>query len=205
MPSSKKSKTMIVQLMNSCHSLMEKLEASLEVRKLCVTDSKGIKTSKNKKKNRRRKDQQKSTCLYEANELHEVSSNLNFACPSDQLNKFTPSSSLTLKLQDLKDDRVDDMIGFDDGDIDDEIDPALKEKIDREVEDFARRLNSDWPERMQEILSLGQERRPVPFSINGNSSFRRYACMISFFLLFCFLPKASTIVFFLIHNLLSHK
>ncbi|KAM1182214.1 hypothetical protein EV1_000663 [Malus domestica] len=68
------------------------------------------------------------------------------------------------------------MIGFDDGDIDDEIDPALKEKIDREVEDFARRLNSDWPERMQEILSLGQERRPVPFSINGNSSFRRYAC-----------------------------
>ncbi|KAM2647465.1 hypothetical protein TB1_000714 [Malus domestica] len=151
--------------------------ASLEVRKLCFTDSKGIKTSKNKKKNRRRKDQQKSTCLYEANEFHEVSSNLNFACPSDELNKFTPSSSLTLKLQDLKDDRVEDMIGFDEGDIDDEIDPALKEKIDREVEDFARRLNSDWPERMQEILSLGQERRPVPFSINGNSSFRRYACM----------------------------
>ncbi|KAG4926458.1 hypothetical protein JHK85_052944 [Glycine max] len=28
----------------------------------------------------------------------------------------------------------------------------------REVEDFARRLNSDWPERMQ-ILSLGQDRR----------------------------------------------
>ncbi|KAL6963422.1 hypothetical protein U1Q18_043738, partial [Sarracenia purpurea var. burkii] len=43
---------------------------------------------------------------------------------------------------------------------DDEIDPAMKEKIDREVEDFARRLNSDWPERMQEILSLGQERPP---------------------------------------------
>ncbi|KAM1486450.1 hypothetical protein ACFX2I_000647 [Malus domestica] len=141
-----------------------------------IGDSKGIKTSKNKKKNRRRKDQQKSTCLYEANEIHEVSSNLNFACPSDELNKFTPSSSLTLKLQDLKDDRVEDMIGFDEGDIDDEIDPALKEKIDREVEDFARRLNSDWPERMQEILSLGQERRPVTFSINGNSSFRRYAC-----------------------------
>ncbi|CAN6710989.1 unnamed protein product [Malus baccata var. baccata] len=223
---------MNVQLMISCHSLMEKLEvvvpmsklhnahliliffqdcisshytASLEVRKLCFTDSKGIKTSKNKKKNRRRKDQQKSTCLYEANEIHEVSSNLNFACPSDQLNKFMPSSSLTLKLQDLKDDRVDDMIGFDDGDIDDEIDPALKEKIDREVEDFARRLNSDRPERMQEILSLGQERRPLPFSINGNSSFRRYACMFSFFLLFCSLPTASTIVFFLIHNLLSHK
>ncbi|KAM2647466.1 hypothetical protein TB1_000714 [Malus domestica] len=220
MTSSKKSKTMNVQLMISCHLEEEQNDersiddllsfingeigvcssneqiaqctldtnlfqdcisphytASLEVRKLCFTDSKGIKTSKNKKKNRRRKDQQKSTCLYEANEFHEVSSNLNFACPSDELNKFTPSSSLTLKLQDLKDDRVEDMIGFDEGDIDDEIDPALKEKIDREVEDFARRLNSDWPERMQEILSLGQERRPVPFSINGNSSFRRYACM----------------------------
>ncbi|KAB2597706.1 SKP1-like protein 21 [Pyrus ussuriensis x Pyrus communis] len=124
-----------------------------------IGDSKGIKTSKNKKKNRRRKDQQKSTCLYEANEIHEVSSNLNFACPSDETQQIY------------------DMIGFDDGDIDDEIDPALKEKTDREVEDFARRLNSDWPERMQEILSLGQERRPVPFSINGNGSFRRYAYM----------------------------
>ncbi|KAM2647467.1 hypothetical protein TB1_000714 [Malus domestica] len=182
MTSSKKSKTMNVQLMISCH-LEEEQNDERSIDDLLsfingeIGDSKGIKTSKNKKKNRRRKDQQKSTCLYEANEFHEVSSNLNFACPSDELNKFTPSSSLTLKLQDLKDDRVEDMIGFDEGDIDDEIDPALKEKIDREVEDFARRLNSDWPERMQEILSLGQERRPVPFSINGNSSFRRYACM----------------------------
>jgi hypothetical protein len=39
----------------------------------------------------------------------------------------------------------------------------------REVEDFARRLNSDWPERMQEILSLGQERKFMPISINGNA------------------------------------
>ncbi|KAB2597714.1 SKP1-like protein 21 [Pyrus ussuriensis x Pyrus communis] len=186
----------------------EKLKASLEVRKLCFTDSKGIKTSKNKKKNRRGKDQQKSTCLYEANEIHEVSSNLNFACPSDELNKFMPSSSLTLKLQDLKDDRVEDMIGFDDGNIDDEIDPALKEKTDR----FCSEVEFRLAERMQEILSLGQERRPVPFSINGNGSFRRYACMFSFFLLFCSLSKASTVVvffFFFFFSgyiiLLSHK
>ncbi|KAL9240468.1 hypothetical protein vseg_014683 [Gypsophila vaccaria] len=45
---------------------------------------------------------------------------------------------------------------FDDGDIDDELDPAMKEELDREVEDFARRLNSVWPERKQEILSLSQ-------------------------------------------------
>lgn len=48
----------------------------------------------------------------------------------------------------------------------------------REVEDFARRLNSDWPERMQEILSLGQERRAVPKSMNGNGSTQRYTSML---------------------------
>ncbi|KAK6162318.1 hypothetical protein DH2020_002159 [Rehmannia glutinosa] len=46
--------------------------------------------------------------------------------------------------------------------------------VHREVEDFARRLNSDWPERMQEILSLGQERRPLQLTINGNGSLRRF-------------------------------
>ncbi|CAB4300388.1 unnamed protein product [Prunus armeniaca] len=137
-----------------------------------IGDSKGIKTSKNKKKNRRRKDQQKNTCLYEANEIHEESSNLKFACPSDEVNKFRASPSLTLKLQDLNDDSPEDMVEFDDGDIDDEIDPALKEKIDREVEDFARRLNSDWPQRIQEILALGQERRREDIQ-SGNGSYKQ--------------------------------
>ncbi|KAH1265123.1 SKP1-like protein 21 [Glycine max] len=43
----------------------------------------------------------------------------------------------------------------------------------REVEDFARRLNSDWPERMQ-ILSLGQDRRLVTISMNSNGSTQLY-------------------------------
>ena len=47
----------------------------------------------------------------------------------------------------------------------------------REVEDFARRLNSDWPERMQELLSSGQERKMMLFTPNGNSFLRRNACM----------------------------
>ena len=47
----------------------------------------------------------------------------------------------------------------------------------REVEDFARRLNSDWPERMQELLSSGQERKTILFTPNGNSFLRRNACM----------------------------
>ncbi|XP_038683863.1 uncharacterized protein LOC119984125 isoform X2 [Tripterygium wilfordii] len=50
---------------------------------------------------------------------------------------------------------------LDNGD-DDDLDPAMKEELDREVEDFAQRLNSHWPERMQELL-LGQERRLGPY------------------------------------------
>ncbi|GMH29575.1 hypothetical protein Nepgr_031418 [Nepenthes gracilis] len=57
-----------------------------------------------------------------------------------------------------------------DGTDDDELDPAMKEQLDREVEDFARRLNSDWPKRMQEILSLGPGRSPPAISIGGNGS-----------------------------------
>ncbi|KAH0970635.1 hypothetical protein GBA52_022791 [Prunus armeniaca] len=38
-----------------------------------------------------------------------------------------------------------------------------------EVEDFARRLNSDWPQRIQEILALGQERRRIDVSADYKS------------------------------------
>lgn len=50
----------------------------------------------------------------------------------------------------------------------------------REVEDFARRLNSDWPERVQELLSIGQERRPTLYSINGNGCSTRCSSMYTF-------------------------
>ncbi|XWS46104.1 hypothetical protein CRYUN_Cryun14cG0034800 [Craigia yunnanensis] len=143
-------------------------------------DSKGIKTSKSKKKNRRRKDQQKSTSANETTKNHNKEPNgLNSVCCSAEVaQRIRPSIGATANLQDVEDDIFANKNEFDDGDIDgdidDEIDPALKEKIDREVEDFARRLNSDWPERMQEILSLGQERKPVHLSLNGNGSVRRY-------------------------------
>lgn len=65
----------------------------------------------------------------------------------------------------------------------------------REVEDFARRLNSDWPERMQELLSSGQERKTRLYSPNGNSFLRRNACMFFHYLsdytypfILCLLP-----------------
>ncbi|CAI0470341.1 unnamed protein product [Linum tenue] len=130
-------------------------------------DSKGVATSKNKKKNRRRKDPQKSTSIDHARGDNESHSTL----------------SETSKLQDVEDDIFYHKVELDDVDIDDEIDPALKEEIDREVEDFARRLNSDWPERMQELLSLGQEKSPVHFSINGNGSLRKHQSMCSVSLL----------------------
>nr|AFK36552.1 unknown [Medicago truncatula]AFK48089.1 unknown [Medicago truncatula] len=69
------------------------------------------------------------------------------------------------------------MIEFDDDDddIDDDIDdPVLKAKIDREVEDFARRLNSDWPERIKDFLSSSQERKTMLFTTNGNGFLGRH-------------------------------
>lgn len=111
-------------------------------------DSKGVKATKGKKKNRRRKDQPRGSS----------SNNENGNRTKDSaVGNFSPKLEL------------------DDGDIDDELDPAMKEELDREVEDFARRLNCVWPERMQEIRTFGQEsRRLLPVPINGAGSLKRY-------------------------------
>ncbi|XP_047962993.1 SKP1-like protein 21 isoform X1 [Salvia hispanica] len=144
-------------------------------------DFKGTKTSKNKKKSRKRKDLKNtsSNCTStsnntsslsndvdvnkkETNELHSESGN-----PSLHNKLFNDVCNVT-KLLDIEDD------GLAAEDEFDGIDPLLKEKLDREVQDFARRLNSDWPEIMQDILSRSQERRPLPLSVNKNGSLRRY-------------------------------
>lgn len=135
-------------------------------------DVKGVKTNKNKKKNRRRKDQLRdssSNQVYENHqkELEDFSSSQHDGEVNDIL-VATPSKAS--KFQDPVAAAFSPKLDFDDGFIDDDLDPAMKEELDREVEDFARRLNSDWPERVQEILSLGQERKLLP--INGNSSSR---------------------------------
>ncbi|PPS15605.1 hypothetical protein GOBAR_AA04999 [Gossypium barbadense] len=111
--------------------------------------------------------------------LFQEPNGLNQVCCSAEVGQTVRAGvGATSNLHDVEDDIFDNKNELDDGDIDDEIDPALKEKIDREVEDFARRLNSDWPERMQEILSFGHERKPVHFSLNGNGSLRRYAILL---------------------------
>ncbi|KAL0428857.1 UNVERIFIED_CONTAM: SKP1-like protein 21 [Sesamum radiatum] len=138
-------------------------------------DSKGSRTSKNKKKNRKRKDHQKTTPSNSTSSSSNAESNeLDSVCSNPSLHgKLLTDVCHETKLLDIEDAGLAAEDEFDDCDLDDDIDPALKEKIDREVEDFARRLNSDWPERMQEILSLGQEKRPLRLTINGNGSLRR--------------------------------
>ncbi|KAI3851611.1 hypothetical protein MKW92_000937, partial [Papaver armeniacum] len=131
-------------------------------------DSKSAKAPKHKKKNRKKKDQPKDPCSSNGKDKKEPD-----ALPSARLNgEISISSSQTSEFLDLADDLT--KIDFDDDIDDDELDPAMKEELDREVEDFARRLNSDWPERMQEILSLGKEGRLAPISLNGNGSLSRY-------------------------------
>ncbi|KAJ6729748.1 SKP1-LIKE PROTEIN 20 [Salix viminalis] len=118
-------------------------------------ESIGMKTSKNRKKNQKRKDQHKC-----APEMYKKESNaFSSLCHNAKFGHELQSSlSETLKLQDVADVIFAPTAGFEDVDIDDEIDLALKEEIDREVEDFARILNSDWPERMQRASILESRR-----------------------------------------------
>ncbi|WRX19168.1 SKP1 component [Theobroma cacao] len=144
-------------------------------------DSKGVRTTKNKKKNRRRKEQLKhSSDSVDVNYNKELDA-APAACNQGNIdNILVPTRSKTSKLQDSSAVIFSPKMEFDDADIDDDIDPAMKEELDREVEDFARRLNSDWPERMQEILSLGHERRLVPMSINGEGPMSRFSIGVGF-------------------------
>ncbi|XP_042390402.1 SKP1-like protein 21 isoform X1 [Zingiber officinale] len=109
-------------------------------------DSKGVKAIKSKKKNRKKRDPHKDSCRHDSTKLNNKETN------------FSPSASQCSETRDNDDDTFPSNVEFEDGDIDD-LDPAVKEELDREVEDFARRLNSDWPERMQEFLSLGQKQK----------------------------------------------
>ncbi|WVZ13536.1 hypothetical protein V8G54_011102 [Vigna mungo] len=138
-----------------------------------LADIKGTRASKNKKKNRR-KDQAKDLSSKNANENNKGLNLLPSAYHNVNFDKALEASA-------SKHSRVQTIPKFEfiDGDVDDDLDPAVKEELDREVEDFARRLNSDWPERMQ-ILSLGQDRRLVPISVNGNGSTHLYTIVLRY-------------------------
>ncbi|KAL6495499.1 SKP1-like protein 21 [Orobanche gracilis] len=140
-------------------------------------DTKGSRTSKNKKEIRKRKDHHKTANANCTSTSNSTSSSNVVDMNKKELNELecgNPSNACNkTKSLDVEDDELATEDGFEDCDLDDDIDPALKQKIDREVEDFARRLNSDWPERMQEILSLGQERTPLQLTNNENGSLTR--------------------------------
>ncbi|CAJ1950151.1 unnamed protein product [Sphenostylis stenocarpa] len=91
-------------------------------------DPKGVKTSKNKKKNRRKKEQQKNSSLKEVSELNKKEINGHDIRPRSS---EAESISETSNLHNAEDDTSNPTPEFDDGYIDDEIDPALKEKLDR--------------------------------------------------------------------------
>ncbi|CAF2175410.1 unnamed protein product [Brassica rapa] len=120
-------------------------------------DHKVVKTSKSKKKNKKRKEHK-----------NKVSHNLHSKQQGVQIVDETASSlGGVSNLPSMEEDIFSLKTDSEDGYVDDGMDPVLKEMLDREVEDFARRLNSSW------VLSSGQERQPVHFSINGNGATRR--------------------------------
>ncbi|GLT40082.1 hypothetical protein SLA2020_142400 [Shorea laevis] len=128
-------------------------------------DSKGVRTTKNKKKNRRRKEKAKD---FASNHSDEFNAAYDAGSEGNVDHILSPTPIETAKLQDSVE------LELDESDSDDGLDPAMKEELDREVENFARILNSNWLERRQEILSLGNERRLVPVSGNINGSISRF-------------------------------
>lgn len=133
-------------------------------------DIKGTRSNRNKKKNRRRKDNAKDPSFRSANENHSKEFN---PLPSAYHNANFEDALEPSSVHDHIAVNFSSKIEFNESDFDDDdFDPAMKEELDREVEDFARRLNSDWPARIQ-ILPSHQNRRLTPISMNSNGSTNR--------------------------------
>ncbi|XP_062209549.1 SKP1-like protein 21 isoform X1 [Phragmites australis] len=128
-----------------------------------LTGSGGGKTAKSKKKNKRRKDSAKNPPKAYPEPVNKEGAGCVVPCKADNGN----ISILPCQSSDVPDDVE---YAFEDADLDDGLDPAMKEELDREVEDFARRLNSVWPERMH----FGQDNR-IESHIGGNCSLQRFS------------------------------
>lgn len=122
-------------------------------------DCKFLRSAKNKKKNRRKNDLSEGPSTNGFNNKKKESTIHSMGFHESERNS---------DMQDVSEDLFPGKLESDDDYIDDDLDPAMKEELDREVEDFARRLNSNW-------LSLSQERRLVPNIMNGNGLLPRCA------------------------------
>ncbi|KAL5678960.1 hypothetical protein ACJX0J_005345, partial [Zea mays] len=99
----------------------------------------GESSTKSKKKNKRRKDHAKNPAKADSESVNVEGAACVVPCKVDSSNV----SRLPCQSPDMQDDVE---YPFEDADLDDGLDPAMKEELDREVEDFARRLNSVWSE-----------------------------------------------------------
>lgn len=152
-------------------------------------DGKGARRTKSKKKrNRKKKEQAKDSSLAGSPENRTQSTH-----STDDSRQSTDDfrDSQEAKVIGETEVATDGGVGYDSAELDDDdddgLDPEMKEKLDREVEDFARRLNSGWPDRIQEILALAsssQERSRnsiplvsvrAPDSYYGESANSRHA------------------------------
>ncbi|BBN04591.1 S-phase kinase-associated protein 1 [Marchantia polymorpha subsp. ruderalis] len=119
-------------------------------------DGKGNRRGKSKKKrNRRKKEQAKDPNVVEIPENRTQSTH---SASDTRQSAHDSREGQGAKVIGETEIATDGGLGYDsaefDDDEDDGLDPEMKEKLDREVEDFARRLNSGWPDRIQEILAL---------------------------------------------------
>ncbi|KAK3122976.1 hypothetical protein QOZ80_8AG0621410 [Eleusine coracana subsp. coracana] len=101
----------------------------------------GEKAAKNKKRNKKRKDNAKNSAKANPGPVNKEGASCGVPNKADSDN----ISRLPCQSQKLQDDIE---FPFEDCYSDDGLDPAMREELDREVEDFARRLNLVWPERM---------------------------------------------------------
>ncbi|AQK50141.1 SKP1-like protein 21-like isoform X1 [Zea mays] len=109
-------------------------------------DSRGGKASKNKKRNKRRKDQVKNPTKADSEPVNKEGASCVVPCKEDS-NNLSRHPCQSPNLQD------DVEYPFDNADLDDGLDPAMREELDREVAEFEMKLKLAWSERMV----LGQD------------------------------------------------
>jgi hypothetical protein len=107
-------------------------------------DSKEIETTAKNKKKKKKGQHKKNVKANGHNNIKQQSSEVDKPCETSNLH----NDSMVQFIDD-----------HDDFDEDDGIDPALKAKINREVEEFARRLNTPREERIKDFSSSAQERK----------------------------------------------